>query len=291
MKNTINQETCKKCKLCIEVCPCNIISLNEQDNIYFIPERESICIECGQCMAVCSTNSIYVNGYKYDENVIDLPESKMSYELFLNFLANRRSVRNFKDKQVPKELLQQIIDTIAYAPYGSSPEKVHITVVDKRETIEKALPFIAVFLDNIVKWIENPFMRFMIKRKKGLETINTLKNHLYPIAKAGNYKLEFGDRITRNAPAIIIFHADKGAEEHTNNSLIYATYVMLTAQSLGLGATIIGLVPAAINKVKEVKDIFKIPDNHEAITSVIVGYPKIKYKHAIQREKKNILWI
>lgn len=291
MKNTINQETCKKCKLCIEVCPCNIIALNEQDKVYFISERESICIECAQCMAVCSTNSIHINGYEYNKNVIDLPQNKISYDLMLDFLANRHSVRNFKDKPVPKELLQQIIESVSYAPYGSEYNKIHITVVNERKLIEKALPFISVFLDNIVKWIENPLMRFIIKRKKGLETINTLKNHLYPIAKAGNYKLEFGDRITRNAPAIIIFHADKGAEEHTNNALIYATYAMLTAQSLGLGATMIGLVPAGINKVKEVKGIFRIPDNHEAITSVIVGYPKIKYKYAIKRERTHINYI
>ena len=291
MKNTINQETCKKCKLCIEVCPCNILDLNENNEIYFIPERESICLECGQCMAVCITKSIQVNGYHYGQNIMDLPENKISYDLMLDFLANRRSVRNFKDKPVPKEVLQQIVDSISYTPYGSEHDKVHITVVDNRKTIEKALPLISKFLDDIVKWIENPFMRFMIKRKKGLETINTLQNHLYPIAKSGNYKLEYGDRITRDAPVIIIFHADKGAEEHTNNSLIYATYAMLTSHSLGLGASMIGLVPAGINKIKEVKDIFQIPPNHEAITSVIIGYPKIKYKHAVKREKTHINYI
>ena len=65
--------------------------------------------------------------------------------------------------------------------------------------------------------------------------IDFLSNHLYPIAKLDNYKLEYGDRITRGAPAMIIFHAEKGAEEHTDNSLIYATYAMLAAHSLGVG--------------------------------------------------------
>ena len=66
---------------------------------------------------------------------------------------------------------------------------------------------------------------------------------------------------------------------------------MLTSHSLGLGASMIGLVPAGINKIKEVKDIFQIPPNHEAITSVIIGYPKIKYKHAVKREKTHINYI
>ncbi len=208
-----------------------------------------------------------------------------------DFLATRRSIRNFKDKPVPKEMIQQIIDSIAFAPYGSSPNEVNITVVNNRKTIESALPLISEFLGNIVEWIDNPFIRFMIKRKKGIETFNTIKNHIYPIAKLGNYKLEYGDRITRNAPAILIFHGSKGAEEHTNNSLISATYTMLSAHSLGLGATMIGIVPAAINKIKKVKDIFQIPEDNEAVISVVLGYPKYKYKRAVKREKKHIAWI
>jgi len=81
-----------------------------------------------------------------------------------------------------------------------------------------------------------------------LATYNTVKNHVYPIAKLGNYKLENGDRITRNAPAILIFHANKGAEAHTHNAIIYATHAMLAAHSLGLRATMISLVPEVINK-------------------------------------------
>ena len=288
---TINQETCKKCKFCIDVCPCNVLRINEKEEVCFIPEREVICLKCGQCMAVCSTKSIKVNGFSYDNDLIDLPENNVDYQNFIDFLANRRSIRNFKNKSVSDETINQIIASISYAPFGAEPEKVNVTIVNNRKKIESALPHIEGFLDNIVKWIENPVASFMIKRKKGQETFNTIKNHLYPIAKLENYKLKFGDRITRNAPAIIIFHANKKAEEHTNNSLIYATYVMLAANSLGLGATIIGIVPAAINKTKEVREIFQIPVENEAVISVIIGYPKYKYKRTIKRNVQKINWI
>lgn len=291
MNNAIELDLCKKCKLCIEVCPCNIIGLNEKDEISFIKDRESICLHCGQCMSICSTKAITINGLSYEENFVDLPVNNVNYDNFTDFLANRRSIRNFKDKPVPNEIISKIIESIDYAPYGAEPEKVNITVVNNRKTIEKALPYISKFLDDIVKWVNNPIASFMIKKKKGTETFNTIKNHLYPISKSGNYKLEFGDRITRGAPALIIFHSEKGAEEHTNNSLIYATYTILTAHSLGLGATMIGIVPAAINKVSKVKEIFKIPERNEAVMSVIIGYPKYKYKRTIKRKKQNIEWI
>jgi nitroreductase/NAD-dependent dihydropyrimidine dehydrogenase PreA subunit len=291
MESTVNSESCIKCKSCIEVCPCNIIGLNPEKGVHFIAERTSICLKCGQCMAVCSTNSITINGLSYEHDFIDLPVHNVDHKSFVNFLANRRSIRNFKDKPISSELIHQILESVAYAPYGADPEKINITVINNRKRIETALPYIAEFLDNIVKWIENPIASRMIKMKKGQETFNTLKTHLYPIAKLENYKLKLGDRITRDAPAILIFHAEKGAEEHTNNSIIYATYTMLAAHALGLGATMIGIVPAAINKVREVKEIFRIPEENEAVMSVIIGYPKYKYQRTIIRKRQIINWI
>ncbi len=165
-------------------------------------ERESICLHCGQCMAVCSTKAIYVKGLSYETDLIDLPENNLEYDSFMDFLSNCRSIRNFKDKPVSDDLLHKILDSIAYAPYGAEPEKMNITVINNRKKIESALSYISKFLDDIVKWVDNPIASFMIKRRKGQETFNTIKNHLYPISKLGNYKLEFGDRITRGAPAL-----------------------------------------------------------------------------------------
>ena len=291
MDSNINQEICSGCKLCIEVCPCNILGTDESEEVYFIPERKSICLNCGQCMAICSSKAINVIGLSYANDFIDLPENNIDYNMFVDFLATRRSVRNFKDKPIPNEIIDKILDSISYAPFGAEPNKMEITVVNDRKIIESVLPHIENFLENVVKWIENPISSYMIKRRNGTEKFNTIKHHLYPMAKLGNYKLEFGDRITRNAPAIIIFHANREAEERTHNSLIYASYVTLAAHSLGLGATMIGVLPPALNKLKEVRDIFQIPTENEAIMSVIIGYPKYKYKRTIKRRNQNVRWI
>lgn len=291
MSNRVDQEKCRACKLCINICPVHAIGINAQNEVYSIPERESICLQCGQCMAICPTQAMQVNGMSYERDLFDLPKHFVNYANFLGFLSHRRSVRNFQDTPVPKEILQEILDAIALAPFGAAPHEVHMTVINNREVIASALPKMAEFLDNIVTWLNNPVMRFMIRRKNNRETFNTLANHVYPMAKLGNYRLEYGDSITRGAPALLIFHAEKGAEAHTHNSLIYATYAMLTAHSLGLGAAMSGLVPAAVNKVKEVRNIFHIPTHHEAIISVIFGYPKYQYKRAITRKVQPVSWI
>lgn len=291
MLNNINTKLCSKCRLCIEVCPNKCIASNDQNYIAFIPERETICLHCGQCMAICKTKAVQIHGISYNEDLFELPENRVNHEGFIHFLANRRSVRNFKKDPVPDELIDKIISSIHFAPFGSHPEKVNITIINNRAIIESSLPYIAEFLTDIVSFIESPVKSFFMKMIAGLEDFNTVKNHLYPISKSGNYKLENGDQITRGAPALIIFHGHKGAEAHTSNSFIYATYAMLAAQSLGLGATMVEVLPAAINRVKEVRDIFQIPKNNEAVMSLVLGFPKYKYKRAVKRAKQKVQWI
>ena len=291
MENSINQEKCKKCKLCIEVCPVNIIGIDANGLVNFISERERICLECGQCMAICSTDAVKISKYTYKDNFIKLPENTVNYQRYIDFIATRRSIRNFKNKPIEKELIEKMLNSLDYTPYGAEPNKVEITIINKRNKIEEILPLTEKFLENIVKWVDNPIISRIIKHKKGLETFNTIKNHLYPMSKLENYKLKYGDRITRGAPALIVFHADKGAEEHTNNSLIYATYLIFALHSLGLGGTMNGIIPAAINKDKRIKQMFNIPEQHEAVISIMFGYPKYKYQKIVKRERKKVHWI
>jgi nitroreductase len=243
-------------------------------------------------MAICKSKSVIIEGLSYEKNFYELQESDISSDNFLNFLANRRSTRNFKDKAVPKEILQKIVDATSFAPYGVSPENCMITIVQNKEIVENALSLMSKFYNDLAKWLENPVSRYMIKRRVNQETFNTLKHHIFPAAKIGHYNTESGnDTITRNAPVLLIFHANRGAEEHTKDAMIGVTYAMLAAHSFGLGATIIGLIPPAINKVKELKDLFQIPEENEAVISLILGYPKYKYNRIIKREKKDINWI
>ena len=44
----INQETCKRCGLCAEICPNRIIDKKESRDLYFREDRLGLCIRCGQ---------------------------------------------------------------------------------------------------------------------------------------------------------------------------------------------------------------------------------------------------
>jgi nitroreductase/NAD-dependent dihydropyrimidine dehydrogenase PreA subunit len=286
MKNIIDQSLCKNCGICTEVCPNKIIEKKEATE--FNQEREHLCQQCGQCMAICPAKSVHIEGLSYEADFHDLAGNKSNYENFVEILSSRRSVRAFKNRPVSEELLDEIVDAVSYAPFGAAPAKMEISVINNRKTIESALPLISNFLNGIGEMVENPIASRALKLITGKEDFQTIKNHIYPIAKGGIYDLDHGDGITRGAPSIITIHAPKDAEAHTNNGVIYATYMMLAAHAIGLGATMIECVITPINRSKKLKQIFRIPAKNEAVMSVIIGYPKYRYKRTIKRSKHKV---
>lgn len=51
----INQEKCKKCLSCVEVCPIKACALRENGNVEI---DENVCLGCGCCAAACPNQAI-----------------------------------------------------------------------------------------------------------------------------------------------------------------------------------------------------------------------------------------
>ncbi len=293
MPHRINLETCKKCGLCAEVCPNQIMEWVEGKEPGFRADRLSLCIQCGHCMAVCPTQSITAGGLSYEKDFFDLPMGGLRECDFFNFIASRRSVRNFLDNPVPREMLQRIIDAVTLAPMGFPPHKVEVTVVQNRSIIHKALPQMMKLYRNLNKWMKNPLVRFLMKRKMNPETFNTIQNHVMPAMEKGlpEMKEKGRDIFTRGAPALILFHARRGSENHTEDSHIAVTYGLLAAHALGLGASAIGLIPPAVERNKDLRRLFQVPDDNEVLASMIVGYPKVPFQRGIRRGLPKVTWV
>jgi nitroreductase len=244
-------------------------------------------------MAVCPTQSITAGGLSYEKDFFDLPMGGLGECDFFNFLSSRRSVRNFQDKPVSREMLQRIIDAVTLAPMGFPPHKVEVTVVQNRAVIKKSLPHLMKLYGDLNKWMKNPLAQFFMKRKMNQETFNTIQNHVMPAMEKGLPEMrEKGrDIFTRGAPALILFHAPRGSENHTEDSHVAVTYGLLAAHALGLGASAIGLIPAAVERNRDLRKLFQIPGENEVLASMIVGYPKLSFKRGIKRELAKVSWI
>jgi NAD-dependent dihydropyrimidine dehydrogenase PreA subunit/nitroreductase len=286
---TLDSTLCKKCKVCVDVCPNGIFQTD--NNLTSVrSERVELCFLCGQCMASCPEKAIQVQGLDYNKDFFDLPETINSFD---TLIQSRRSVRAFKKIPVPKEILEQIVNAITYAPPSFPPLKTEIVVVQNNELIEQALSHMVNWYANLIKSLKNPLVKFIIRRKAGAERFRTIQNHIVPMF---NIKLpsminRTEDAITRNAQAMILFHADRHSDNYREDIYIALAYALLKAHTLGIGASAIDLIPPAIERTPYLKNLFQIPEENEVIASIILGYPKNKYKRAIRRQLKSVTWI
>jgi ferredoxin len=295
MGNTIrvNQETCKVCGLCGEVCPMKIMKKDGSNRISFRPDRLPLCMKCGQCMAICPTKSIIVGSLSYSKDFFEASETLAVEPPFLDMITNRRAIRNFKDKPVPKELLEKVVQAITFAPPGFTPIKTEIVVVQDTEVIRKALPYMIQVYDDLLKAMNNPVARLFIRRKVGKAKFNTIEKHVVPLMKSRLPELKMGveDTITRYAPAMIVFHGNRNAENYEADIYIALTYGFLAAHALGLGGSAMDLIPPAIQNSAVLRKMLLIPDRNVVVASMILGYPKYRYQRGIKRELKSVTWI
>jgi Fe-S-cluster-containing hydrogenase component 2 len=295
-RQQINIETCNGCGLCIAVCPMGILHTangREHKAAEVSAERSQCCIGCAHCMAICPTGSILVDGLSYDKDIFDLEADSQDAEAFVKLAAGRRSVRVFKKTPVPRDELERIVEIISMAPMGFTPHKVEITVVPDRETIERALPIMMETYEKLGDLMANPIGRFFIRRKVKPETFNALKDHVLPSMRyrLPDMRAGKGDTITRGAPAMLLFHAHRESCNHSEDMFIALTYGLLAAHSRGLGATAISLVPPAVERSPELRAMFQIPPDNEVLASMIVGYPKFRFKKGIRRELAGVHWV
>lgn len=290
---SINHDTCKVCGLCGEVCPMKIMKKDSSNSISFRQDRLPLCMKCGQCMAICPTKSISVEGLSYSRGFFEISETPAVETPFFDMIGNRRAIRNFIDKPVPKELLEKVVQAITFAPPSFTPIKTEIVVVQDTEVIRKALPYMIKVYDDLLKAMSNPIARFFIRRKVGGVKFNIIENHVVPLMKSRLSELKMGveDTITRYAPAMIVFHADRNAENYEADIYIALTYGFLAAHALGLGGSAIDLIPPAIQNSPVLRKMFLIPDSNKVVASMILGYPKYRYQRGIKRELKSVTWI
>jgi ferredoxin len=289
----INWETCNLCGLCEEICPIRVMKKDNEVAISLRMDRLPLCIKCGQCMAVCPFQSIIVDGLSYEIDFFTLPAGYAADMPFQDMIKTRRAIRAFKEQPVPKELLEKVVEAISFAPPSFTPLKTEIVVVQDTAVIRRALPEMIKVYDGLVKAMSHPIGRFIVRRKNGREKFKVLEHHVVPLMKSRLPELKQGveDTITRYAPAMIIFHAHRDAENYKTDINIALTYGFLAAHALGLGGSPIDLIPPTIQNSPELRKLFSIPDNNVPVAAMILGYPKYRYQRGIKRDLKSVTWV
>jgi NAD-dependent dihydropyrimidine dehydrogenase PreA subunit/nitroreductase len=280
---TIDQNKCNACGVCVEICKDFSLYI-ENDKLLVSKTPLFGCIGCGQCAAVCPTGAIIVEGRTLSlDDFIKQPlkQERANYDTFLNLLVSRRSVRDYKDKEIPDEIIQNILNAAVTAPMGLPPSDVGVLIFKGREKVrEFSFDFIEA-LKKMKKFF-SPFMLAIMKPFLKRADYELTKSFIVPLIdffeKSKESKKNY---LLYDAPLAVYFYNSGYADPA--DPYITATYAMLAAHSLGLGCCMIGSIAPFLKHMKGFKEKHNIPENSKDGIFLIFGYPKYKYQKAIKR--------
>jgi nitroreductase/NAD-dependent dihydropyrimidine dehydrogenase PreA subunit len=287
---SVDGSLCNGCGKCVSTCLDEVWSL--QDGKAVPGQGEFLgCISCGQCMAVCPSEAIVVEGRgMISGDRIELPplERRATADQLESLLTARRSIRRFKDKEVPHEIVDRILAMTATAPIGIPPSNIGVLVFHGRDKVRQFATDACKSFKQMSKKM-NPFIMALMRLKMKKVDFEGMRDFIVPLLKYLTEGHEKGlDYFTYNAPAAFLFHygpTDDVAEVH-----IAATYAMLAAESLGLGSCMLGS-SIAFNFDKTIKQKYSIPAENKVGLALPFGYPADTYHSAIKRRLASVRYV
>ena len=279
----IDYNKCKACGRCTQVC--KDFSLIIRNGKLEVSENPLFgCMGCGQCVAVCPNDAIMVEGRDltkesfYELGSID---ESIQYHSLLQLMQRRRSVRDFKNKNVEKELVDKIINAAVTAPMGIPPSDVHVMTLHGRENVNR---FSRDFVDNLkkFKWMFSPFFLKIMKPFIGKANYDLFKSFIIPLMSFFPKSMEKGNNyLLYDAPLSLYFYGSPYCDPI--DPIIPATYAMLAAESLGLASCMIGSIHPFLIRMPRLMQKYHIRQKSREGIFVIFGYPKYEYHKGIKR--------
>lgn len=139
-----DRDKCNSCGMCVLECPRGIIELVEPEALpSYVEGREELCITCGHCVAVCPLDAIALETMKPEDCAPVRKKLLPSPEQVEHLFKSRRSVRAYKKKPVPREMLARLIDIARHAPSGHNAQPVQWLVIEDTKDVKRLAGLVA----------------------------------------------------------------------------------------------------------------------------------------------------
>ena len=163
-------------------------------------------------------------------------------------IKGRRSIRKYRDEDIPYSVIEELLDLARYAPSSMDGQPWYFIVVRNDET----------------------------KRR-----LAEIKNKHCPLEKR-MYKADF----LQNAPVVVVVCVDRGRSFNraVENAVLATANIMLGAYGRGLGSVYMSAYRGDDLSISdEIRQTLDIPENVDPITMVPLGYPDETPKPKIVR--------
>lgn len=258
-------EKCIQCDACVKDCPRSIISRFENQPIIV---SEEDCLQCQHCLAVCPTGAISIFGLKPEDSIPLTTETLPTFQQIKTLVRGRRSVRQFREENVSRKLIDEILADTAHAPTGCNDRDLTLTVVDDRKILN-------TLLEQLVKLLED-------KLATDVMVPEFLRYSVDAYRKNGT------DEFFRGAPHLLVISAGKKAHTPQEDIVLTLANFELLAQSAGLGTTWCGILKFATDVVPEFLTHLGLEQDCK-FYAMMFGYPAVRYARTVQRNNAAIL--
>jgi nitroreductase len=208
-------------------------------------------------------------------------------------ILERRSVRNYKDKQVPENLVRRILEAGRFAPSAGNCQPWRFIVIRDRDVIdaiEKDIRMMCKMLKPVVAWESSPMGPVAKLMSKMM--IWLLPNKMHPAPFAAIPWIADGKvSIFHGAPTVILILKDKRGSGRPEVDLgCCGENIVLAAHSHGLGTCWVGFVEL-IRQNPIWKKRLGIEYPYEICEGISLGYPVGKPDGMIPREIHHVKWL
>jgi nitroreductase/NAD-dependent dihydropyrimidine dehydrogenase PreA subunit len=284
---SIDYEKCTGCSLCVQMSP-RCFSMTG-DKVTLLVDEAS-CVLCGHCVAVCPSEALTHHVMDMG-NFLDVSDRPlMDTDDFIQLIRERRSHRAFVDKKIPREHLKKLIDAVRYAPTGHNDQTVEIILVENPERRKKLSNLAVDFMAGGLKKEEKKLDKMKSSGEGTPAQMAELEGwvgflRMFVEARGAGF-----DPVFYEASAVAIFHSPMTSVTPKDNCVIASTTMGLLARTLGLETTYIALFEAAAKGYKPLRDELGLPEGHEVLSVIILGYPRVRYLRTVDRKPIKTRW-